>query len=57
MRKIKIPSKEEKQLSSLADENAELMMQSAMQGMEIADLKDMNAELMIRLANLEKEGN
>lgn len=50
--KPKPPSVEE-QLITVQDENAELMLQNAIQDMNITTLQDENAELMFRLANLE----
>lgn len=43
-------------LQSLSDENAELLMQNAMQDVSISALQDENAELMMRLAMLEMGG-
>jgi hypothetical protein len=56
MRKIKLPSQTEKNVSALADENAELLLQNALQDMSITALQDENAELMLRLATLEMGG-
>lgn len=43
-------------LQALSDENAQLLMQNAMQDVSIATLQDENAELMMRLAMLEMGG-
>jgi hypothetical protein len=53
MRKIKVPTKEQKQIESLADENADLIIQNAMQDMDIKGLQDENASLMVKIAMLE----
>lgn len=43
-------------LQALSDENAELLMQNAMQDVSIATLQDENAEFMMRIAMLEMGG-
>ena len=56
MRKIKIPTQEERHIESLMDDNAELMMRSAFQEDMLTSLQEMNAELLLRLAILEDGG-
>lgn len=43
-------------LQALSDENAELLMQNAIQDVSIATLQDENAEFMMRIAMLEMGG-
>lgn len=43
-------------VKALADENANLMMQNAMQDVQIASLEDENAEFMMRIAMIEMGG-
>jgi hypothetical protein len=56
MRKIKVKGEEAKQLESLANENADLIFQNAMQDMNIKGLQDENADLMFRIATIEMGG-
>lgn len=43
-------------VKALADENANLMMQNAVQDVQIASLEDENAEFMMRIAMIEMGG-
>lgn len=52
-RRLKIPSKTDQKVTSLENENADLMFQSAIQDMSIQGLQDENADLMLRIAMLE----
>lgn len=54
MRKLKVPNK---QIESLADENADLIFQNAMQDMAIQGLQDENADLIFKIAMLEANAN
>lgn len=53
-RNLKVPNK---QVESLADENAELIFQNAMQDMAITGLQNENADLMFKIAMLEANAN
>lgn len=47
----------EKEKAALQEENATLLLQSAMRDMNIQALQDENAEILFRLANLELGGS
>lgn len=47
----------DQRIKGLEDENAELLIQNALQDVSITGLQDENAELMFKIANLEASTN